>query len=259
MSRRIAQPARLKQIRWAWNKSPKDCDPSWQSPEGSQPEGEIYLGSGPAGRAHEILDRQAKRKNQPLRDAQARVRLLMRESDRLWNETWSWLLPLCDAHLPLAGYYRHRGQWRKVRQTSRTRHTRRLFAFEPETDLRHCLRALKHAANGSDPNRLAELQMFLSDSPGILTQIEDLNRTSIELWAAHQYRSDETGHPDANLLERVLIDAVRIAEMNRRHSNSLIEPGAVTALAYSIRPRRRRSRVGPGDYQLRVPQFGSRM
>ena len=211
----------------------------------------IYVGSGPAGRIHEILDRQATRKRQPLREAQARIRNLMREGDRLWGETWSWLWPLAEAQMLLAGYYRHRGQWRKVHHKARTRHTRYpSAALEPATDSRTWLRQLNRAANGGDPEALSALGVFLNECPDVLTQIETLNRAALALWADHQYRPDETDRPETTTLEQVLKDAVYVAELNRRHADSLLESGATTALGFAAR----HARIEKADNRLRRTQ-----
>ena len=199
----------------------------------------IYLGYGPAGRAHEILDRQAKRKKQPVLDAQARVRQLMREGDRLWCESWTWLWLLVESWMLLAGYYRHRGEWRRASRKPRTRQSRALPAApEVVTDLPAYLRSLNQQANGGEPDAIDALRVFLDENRAILAHVEDLNRASMRLWEGHQYQpldQDRAESSESGSLERLLVDAVRIAEMNRRHADSLIEPGAVTAIACSTR------------------------
>jgi len=199
----------------------------------------IYLGSGAVGRYHALLDRQNARKLEPIRAEQTRTRHLIREGDRLWREMWSWLWPLGEAHMLLAGWYRHCGQWRKAKRRPRTRQNRVRIVTLPDTaDLRAQLKVLNTRANGAEPGAIEALRAFLDAHPETATRVEELNRESFALWTGYLGEQADPGsgsESDALPLERLLIDAIRVAEWNVRHADSLIEPSVVSKMALSTR------------------------
>ena len=100
------------------------------------------------------------------------------------------------------------------------------------------------------------LRQVTNECPELLTQIAALNRAALALWADRQYRPDETDRPETTTLEQALKDAVCVAELNRRHADSLLESGATTALGYAAR----HARIEKADNRLRrAQQLLSRM
>ena len=199
----------------------------------------IYLGTGSVGRAHEIMDRQLAREKKRNPAEQARHRHYLREGDRLWSETWTWLSLLAEAHLHLEGWYRHRGQWRKAKRKARTRQSRVPIPVNLErASLQEHLKVLNARSNAADPDADEELQAFLEEHPEIWEAVGDLNRAALMLWAGYLdvlfIRSEPD--PDSTPLERLLVDAIRAAEANLKHAEFLItETGSSSGLAITTR------------------------
>ena len=212
----------------------------------------IYLGTGSVGRAHEIMDRQLAREKKRNPAEQARHRHYLREGDRLWSETWTWLALLTEAHLHLEGWYRHRGQWRKAKRKARTRQSRIPSGVNLErASLQEHLKVLNARSNAADPGADEELQAFLEGHPEIWEAVGDLNRAALMLWAGYlDVLSAQAGpsRPDSTPLERLLVDAIRAAEANLKHAEFLItEDGSSSGLAITTRYMR----VERADNRLR--------
>ena len=211
----------------------------------------IYLGTGSVGRAHEIMDRQLAREKKRNPAEQARHRHYLREGDRLWSETWTWLALLAEAHLHLEGWYRHRGQWRKAKRKARTRQSRVPIPVNLErASLQTHLKVLNARSNAADPDADEELQAFLEGHPEIWEAVGDLNCAALMLWAGYLdvlFARSEPG-PDSTPLERLLVDAIRTAEANLKHAELLItEAGSSSGLAITTRYMR----VERADNRLR--------
>lgn len=192
----------------------------------------IDRGNGPAGRAHEIMDRQAaRRRNAAWKDGPA-VRRMIRTCDQLWIEIGVWLRLLSDSQMLLAGQYRHGGQWRPVRRQPRTGQ-KHLKSHEPVQlgSLTEQLRRLNEGANARVVGALDELRAFLSRNSSIWRSVEDQNMTVLAMWTTRltecealqslvwnvgRRRAELVG-PDALPIEKALTDAVIIAEMSRAY------------------------------------------
>lgn len=204
------------------------------------------LRSLPVRRIQKIRDRQAARKKERVREERTRLQHLLRESDRLWKETWMWLQALVEARVLLARD--SRGQKRKARRKVGSQHSRcPSDSLEPGADLRTRLMSLNREAAGGDPRSICALRLFLDERPGILSGVIALNRQSMALWADHQYRPEEIDGREGTALERVVKDAVCITEFNCRHSDFLLDSGPATPLSYAAR----RARIEKADYRLR--------
>ena len=81
----------------------------------------MYLGFGPAGKQHEILDRVEKRRKLAARAERAALAAEMADESRSWRLLSGWLRTLTASTLLLSGWYRHHGQWRKMMGRPRTR------------------------------------------------------------------------------------------------------------------------------------------
>jgi hypothetical protein len=141
----------------------------------------IYLGHGPAGRIHEILDRRQKRERMALREELRARKSESAEQNRLWRQIQSWLEPLVAAEMTLAGFYKHRGQWRKAVMDPRMRQHE---APAPPPGLPAELRELESyraRVNAREPGAERELCRYLRDHPELHRQLGDLSRITTQL------------------------------------------------------------------------------
>ena len=188
----------------------------------------IYHGSGASGRAHEILDRQAARRRiEDWKEGPA-LRRMVRESDKLWTEAWAWMRLLADSEMLLAGYYRHRGEWRQARRSARTRqkHVERLQS-PPTSSVMEQLKSLNARADAGEEGGLGELRAFFTGISSTWSTLENLNVTLLAHWAQSgaagetiesitrhvQRRRVEMVGPEYKPIERALADAVIVAEL----------------------------------------------
>ncbi len=81
----------------------------------------MYLGTGPAGRLHEILDRQQRRRNQSLREERLRIAEEIADENLQWRAIHSWIRALTASTYLIAGYYQHHGEWRPIMGRPHTR------------------------------------------------------------------------------------------------------------------------------------------
>ena len=188
----------------------------------------IYHGSGSSGRVHEILDRQAARRRVADWKEGPALRRMVRESDKLWTEVWSWLRLLADSEMLLAGWYRHRGEWRQARRSARTRqkHVEGLQS-QPSGTLKEQLKSLNARADAGEEGGLGELRAFFVGNSSIWSTMANLNVTLLAHWAQSgvaggtiesitrhvQRRRVEMVTSEYKPIERALADAVIVAEL----------------------------------------------
>jgi hypothetical protein len=141
------------------------------------------LGRGPAGRIHEILDRRERKKRDEARRLAAELRARMAGDNRHWRELMAVLRPLIAAEMLLAGWYCHRGQWRKAMAKPRERQKAAPPAAPPAeppfSDLLHELHVLNARVNAGDASALDELRSFLATNPEVYRRAGDLTSVTM--------------------------------------------------------------------------------
>ena len=128
----------------------------------------------------------------------------------------------------LAGWYRHRGEWRQVRRSARTRqkHVERLQS-PPSSSVKEQLKSLNARADAGEEGGLGELRAFFVGNSSIWSTMANLNVTLLAHWAQSgvaggtiesitrhvQRRRVEMVGSEYKPIERALADAVIVAEL----------------------------------------------
>lgn len=234
----------------AWE--PRGNGQYWYKPArlNGQPR-KIYLGTGVFGRAHEVLERQHQRRRQEARELYRTLKLQAAEADAAWQQIWSLARGLAASSMVLAGWYNHRGEWRKVMEKARKRQNRVPSVLpastesKPESQLQ--FESLTARANAGEPGARTELQRFLEAHPVVWQTLGDLTRASVLLWTQRLMPTDagygesiarnleewkkELLGPDATPTERALADVAVSAKLALSYAESQAEAKNTTLQA----------------------------
>lgn len=213
----------------------------------------LYLGRGPAGRIHEILDRKERKKRDEARRLTAELRARIAGDNRHWRELMTVLRPLIAAEMLLAGWYCHRGQWRKAMAKPRERQKAAPPAEPPFSDRLRELQALNARVNAGDASALDELRSFLAANPEVyrragdltsVTMIQGLAKLSsgdaaqfeIYLQNLQGWRRELLGErPSA--IERGLVDAAVSAKLAMTSAEVELQAGSPTHTIIALKRR----------------------
>lgn len=213
----------------------------------------LYLGRGPAGRIHEILDRRERKKRDEVRRLTAELRARIAGDNRLWRELMTVLRPLIAAEMLLAGWYLHRGQWRKAMMKPRERQNAAPSPAPPLADLLRQLHALNARANAGEASALRELRSFLAANPEVyrragdltsVTMIQGLAKLSsgdaaqfeIYLQNLEGWRRELLGERP-NAIERGLVDAAISAKLAMTSAEVDLQAGSPTHAIIALKRR----------------------
>jgi hypothetical protein len=215
----------------------------------------IYLGSGPIGRIHELLDRHLEREKLAASNARLQLESQLAEMDTLWAAAWNSARTLATAFMLTAGYYSHHGTWRRIMGKPRTRQRNRRLATPQEgAELRAQLTAINARANAGEPGALKELKEFLDDHPEVWTTLGDVNRLSIDKWAGliankdalhqeslvrsiDQWKNDLIG-PNASPTEKALAETAAVARLALSHAECMATTDTVSIHTSGIKIKR---------------------
>lgn len=215
----------------------------------------LYLGKGVIGALAAYQDLQHRQMKLAAHTAKLALKAKLAELDRSWAATWKQVRNLASAILVQSGWYRHRGQWRKVMGKPRTRKPE----YRPATpqEAANCnawLEELTSKANSGDAQALAQLRAFLDENPAVWQTIGDLNRITQNHWISllvgqnvlcresvtrsiNAWKNQLFG-PDATPTEKILAETAAVARLALAHAEFLAtEPGATVQIA-SFRTKR---------------------
>jgi hypothetical protein len=137
----------------------------------------MYMGRGAAGRYHECRDRMERRSRERLQASFRNTLAELAEGARGWRECMTLLRPLMAAHMTLAGFYNHRGEWRKRMSDPRQRQ-HRTPPSAPPCDLYGELKTLTARVDAGEIGAKQELSRFLADHPDVYRKFGDLAEIS---------------------------------------------------------------------------------
>jgi hypothetical protein len=213
----------------------------------------MYLGRGPAGRIHEILDRKERKKRDGIRRLTAELKTAIAADTRRWRELMAVLRPLIAAEMLLAGWYLHRGQWRKAMMKPRERQNAAPSPAPPLPDLLRQLHALNARANAGEASALRELGSFLTQNPEVyrlvgdltsITMIQGLTKLSAGDPAQFEaYRQNLEGWrrellgERPNAIERGLVDAAISAKLAMTSAEVDLQAGSPTHTIVALKRR----------------------
>ena len=215
----------------------------------------LYLGFGPAGKQHELLDRVEKRRKLAARAERKALAAEMADDSHSWRLLSDWLRTLTASTLLLSGWYRHHGQWRKVMGRPRTRQENvPPLSQEDGIALQSRLNSLNERANAGEPGAIEELREFLEEHPEIWETIGDLNKVSVSMWLTRllgteslnreamtigleEWKEELLG-PDPSPIERAAGDAMVTAKLSLAYAESQAGTGGVSNAAAALRSKR---------------------
>lgn len=190
----------------------------------------IYFGAGAVGRIHAILDRAEHRRRELERSHRTALHAELAEEQRVWRTIWPRLRALAAAELLTAGWYNHRGTWRKVMNDPRDRQHRSMFPVDPNADPLERLSALNVRANAGEPGAREELRKYLQEDAALLGELGNLTHLAAAL-ATKRLAPTDPGYqnlllrealnwrdtligPDATPVERALADTALSARLS---------------------------------------------
>ena len=195
----------------------------------------IYLGSGSVGKLHAALDRRQRRTKEALWASLRAAKAEAAEADRLWADLWAWARALAAASLASAGWYRHRGQWRRAKGRPRTRQLR-AAAFLPAAagDRQARLKALAARADAGDDRARVRLRGLLGRQD-VWHAVGRLTAQALTLWVgrvAHaggqtldsvlrgvEEKRGRMSGPDPTPAERAVADVAGVAVLALDHAD----------------------------------------
>jgi hypothetical protein len=137
----------------------------------------MYMGRGAAGRYHECRDRMERRRRARLQENFRSTLAELAEGARGWRECMTLLRPLVAAHMTLAGYYNHRGEWRRRMSDPRQRQ-HRTPSSASSRDLYGELQNLTARVDAGEIGAKQELARLLADHPDVYRKFGDLAEIS---------------------------------------------------------------------------------
>ena len=215
----------------------------------------IYLGHGPAGRIHQILDRRQTRDKEAKRAEREALARDIAEDKELLEAILRRLRTLTASFMLAHGYYNHRGEWRKVMAEPRTRqHNGRTVVSGIPDDLYARLDALNARVNAGEPEALRELHALIEMHPDYYARAGDLTRLSTHKWLQRLSRvdrimataaqanlqewRDELIGPNPTPIERAMADAAVSARLALMHAELDASTAGTTPAVAALNSRR---------------------
>jgi hypothetical protein len=215
----------------------------------------IYLGAGPSGRAHEILDRRQRHQRHAELAEQKLLAAEIDEDSRSWLKLRSWIRTLTATYLLLNGYYCHHGEWRPRMGRPRTRQDNpRRASPEDAADLQARLDFLNARANAGEPGAIRELDAFIDEHPEIWESVGDLSAAARLNWILRLTNSDavmrvaatrnlecwmdELTGPRATPIERAIAESAASAKLALIHAETQAAGGSTSPAIATLNARR---------------------